>query len=913
MYADGEEARQRARRRQEVRTGYRGSQGPRGPPPPAGGFKRKREDEIEDSPHPLLAALFTLGDRQRPRGADPVLDEELDQFISSSMEALSKGLNRDLAQRPEEVCTLLLDCAAELSPKCAVYATLAGLINSEEPKFVEGLVARAAEGVSQALACADWTRFSCLLRFLAALVPANVLHPSAVIGQLRRMVNVALDVVKTGDMQDGGRLWQPYTDFLVTSALLAVPWGGPEMAESAPNDMQQLLAAARSYQQARPRQMQQALRPMPTLDPAAAEDLAALCDSGGAARLVDVLEALEDMQTKKGWQAISIQTYHQPFEAQLATGQPHSLPLIVIPSAPPGIPEFPSPMQTAAAVLQTYPPVGGLRMLGEAAEGGRAKIERIIAEQLILDTLHYFSSDRLECVRRLGRGLQLPYDVEPVLVETLLSQLLCLPHSPHPPVAYMALLGNCQEFLPAFSKPLSACVKMLYANVPAMDLEVARRFATWLAHHLTNFDCVWPWTKWSNVLSAPPSDPQRRVVEAALTHMSELEFRETVLQSLPEDFKPLLGPEPKVQPLEGPTEAAAGEATVPDGAAGQAQNGHAAPEAASVASRFGPQLLQKVRERVMSDDMRVWMEEQGIEAAVGGPVQAAQLVLHVALVAGIKSMTHMATALTRYQPLMASFLLRADDHAGEALVKTAMEVWSSSTQKALLALGHLLRLKLATPLHVVSWAFSQATSGEEAPSARALSQVWGALDATVRHLFVGREEARQEVSSAEEMLATSRSIAENAQRTLARVEAEAAAGPSFSANPNAANFVQQQAAMQEREALASVEGLEAGMAAKQAAVSAAEDAVQAHLLEIFRGFAGALTDTAVGAQQEETAEGPAIKTSWRTVLTGLLRAFARHHHVEAACTAKQVSAEIFSRDSGLSNDVVVIANESLHP
>ena len=43
-------------------------------------------------------------------------------------------------------------------------------------------------------------------------------------------------------------------------------------------------------------------------------------------------------------------------------------------------------------------------MLGEAAEGGRPKIERIIAEQLILDTLQYFSTDRLECVRRLGRG-----------------------------------------------------------------------------------------------------------------------------------------------------------------------------------------------------------------------------------------------------------------------------------------------------------------------------------------------------------------------------------------------------------------------------------------------------------------------------------------------------------------------------
>ena len=135
MYADEEEARQRARRRQEVRAGYRGREGPRGPPPPAGGFKRKREDEIEDSPHPLLAALFTLGDRQRPRvrwsnirlplsrtvvpahaqpvqGADPALDEELDQFISSSIEALSKGLNRDLAQRPDEVG---LTCLFELT------------------------------------------------------------------------------------------------------------------------------------------------------------------------------------------------------------------------------------------------------------------------------------------------------------------------------------------------------------------------------------------------------------------------------------------------------------------------------------------------------------------------------------------------------------------------------------------------------------------------------------------------------------------------------------------------------------------------------------------------------------------------------------------------------------------------------
>ncbi len=66
MYADEEEARQRARARQNPRGGYR--QGPAvSQVSVAPGFKRKREEEIADSPNPLLAALVTLGDRQRSR------------------------------------------------------------------------------------------------------------------------------------------------------------------------------------------------------------------------------------------------------------------------------------------------------------------------------------------------------------------------------------------------------------------------------------------------------------------------------------------------------------------------------------------------------------------------------------------------------------------------------------------------------------------------------------------------------------------------------------------------------------------------------------------------------------------------------------------------------------------------------
>lgn len=36
---------------------------------------------------------------------------------------------------------------------------------------------------------------------------------------------------------DSGRSWQPYADHLVYSALAALPWGGSELAESAPAEV----------------------------------------------------------------------------------------------------------------------------------------------------------------------------------------------------------------------------------------------------------------------------------------------------------------------------------------------------------------------------------------------------------------------------------------------------------------------------------------------------------------------------------------------------------------------------------------------------------------------------------------------------------------------------------------------------
>lgn len=62
-------------------------------------------------------------------------------------------------------------------------------------------------------------------------------------------------------------------------------------------------------------------------------------------------------------------------------------------------------VQAAARVLAAYPPRGVIRLLpSEATWGDKPIIERLIAEEYILDTIHFFDGDRVECARTLALG-----------------------------------------------------------------------------------------------------------------------------------------------------------------------------------------------------------------------------------------------------------------------------------------------------------------------------------------------------------------------------------------------------------------------------------------------------------------------------------------------------------------------------
>ena len=86
-------------------------------------------------------------------------------------------------------------------------------------------------------------------------------------------------------------------------------------------------------------------------------------------------------------------------------------------------------MQAAAAVAAAYPPRGLIKLLPpEHTRLAPAPIERLIAEEYMLDTISGFDGDRVECARRLALGVFHPASLLPCLVTVAGSHgLVCDP------------------------------------------------------------------------------------------------------------------------------------------------------------------------------------------------------------------------------------------------------------------------------------------------------------------------------------------------------------------------------------------------------------------------------------------------------------------------------------------------------
>lgn len=424
----------------------------------------------------------------------------------------------------------------------------------------------------------------------------------------------------------------------------------------------------------------------------------------------------------RGWSLLSIPRVHVNWEKHITeTTELHPCPEIIIPQSPPvSVPSDASLAVRTAMILEAFPPRGIIRFLEEKHTlDDRLLMDRIIAEDYIIDSIAMFEKHRVEAAKCLARSLPLPYQYEPLLCEVLFGQMLRLPFPEFKPILYGALMVDLCKLLKMFPRAMSGCVRQCFVRMDSLDPSLRERLAEWLAYHLSNFEYIWPWSKWSHVLEEPAYNAQRRFCAEVIHRMVRLSYWDKINGVLPEEFKVLLPPKPEVGAL-------------PISEDDKDKEGVWAAVA-----------LKMVRAKATAEELDAWMTEKGLEAALGGKIGVMKMLARCVLVAGSKSYTHMIIALERYYGPLAVLSKACGTEGQVALVDTVITTWGANPQRALMAVDRMMILRLVSAEAIISWVFGEhglRCIGNELRSNVSWEMLLHAVDKTLVRVQDARED-----------------------------------------------------------------------------------------------------------------------------------------------------------------------------
>ena len=616
---------------------------------------------------------------------------------------LSLDIAPDIQQIGDEVTRFTLECITELPVKTPVYALLIALIksNSEEfgLEFSEKFLSRVAEALEHDLTRLDEdrdarTRVKLLVRFIVCASVTNLVSQASAVDVLTRFAEkcVAMSKTKACANQLNPKAWQPRADYLATIVLSALPWSNGSFAKGKDEVVQgmykEFARTMEEYMGARD----------PTFDKCARVLLAKTTDNSKEkeeenninSREPDALEELwgrvneADKRGLKGWAVAGIVGVQEPFEQELFSFSTVEAPKITIP-------DYEEYLQSdsAATALTKFPSRPRLRVINRAqTEGGWEKndwqpLERFVAEEHVVDTLWAFEPGfrraSLHPATEQLATLPLPADhperCQYLVAETCFGELLNLPRSRFEPVFYHVVIQDLCKAIPSFPPKMAKTVGELFRAMDRLDEELRERLATWMAHHLSCFDLVWPWKSWVHVSEQTDGSPQREFVRTLLRKLCDLSYPKNVKESIPEAIYDLL-----------PKEARTINQAYVDSVNAQTNNAI-------------DTIREMLKAKTPSDELEQWLKESS------GGLTAEQCLACVAtaiLVHGQKCITHLDTLLTRYDILLRKLIDHSSTKARE-LLDAIVNVWEGS-QNAKIAVDRTICAKLCDIAFVAEWA-----------------------------------------------------------------------------------------------------------------------------------------------------------------------------------------------------------------
>ncbi|KHN28574.1 nuclear cap-binding protein subunit 1-like [Glycine soja] len=839
--------------------------------------------------------LLRIGDKSPEYGVSSDYKDHIDTCFGA--------LRRELDLSQSEILEFLLMCAEQLPHKIPLYGTLIGLINLENEDFVKQLVVKTQSKFQDALDSGNCNGVRILMRLLTVMMSSKVLQPSSLVAVFETFLSSAATTV---DDEKGNPLWQSCADFYITCILSCLPWGGAELIEQVPEDIERVMVGVEAYLSIRKHTFDIGLSFFENDD----ENGKGLSDKDFLEDLWDRIQVL----SSHGWKVDSVPRPHLSFEAQLVAGKSHEFGPICCPRlpSPPSVPSGVSIGKQKHEAELKYPQrIHRLNIFPPGKIEDLQPIDRFVMEEYLLDVLLFLNGCRKECASFMV-GLPVSFRYEYLMAETIFSQLLMLPQPPFKPVYYtLVIIDLCKALPGAFPAVVAGAVRTLFERIADLDMECRTRLILWFSHHLSNFQFIWPWEEWAYVLDLPRWAPQRVFVQEVLEREVRLSYWDKVKQSI--ENAP--GLEELLPPKGGPNFSFGAED-------GKESNEHV----------LSGQLNNMVKGKAPVREIISWIDESvfpnnGLEVTL-------RVVVQTLLNIGSKSFTHLMTVLERYGQVFAKVCPDQDKQV--MLIAEVSAFWKSNTQMTAIAIDRMMGYRLVSNLAIVRWVFSAENIEQFHTSDRPWEILRNAVSKTHNRISDLRKEIlslKKNFSSAEETAKEAKAELDAAESKLTLVDGE----PVLGDNPTRLNRLKLHAEKTKKE----VVSLQKSSEAKEALLAQAMEENEALFLLLYKSFSnvfierlpeGARTlhelksaqvDVVMAVDPEEPSsmeldnesqrpqnsqtngekKGGAYnvgeKEQWCIITLGYVKAFSRQYAAEIWPHVEKLDAEVLTEDAPL--------------
>lgn len=580
------------------------------------------------------------------------------------------------------VCQLVVEQPLK-TPFVAAVVLVTNTIKSE---LVAELLVRVGRTLETAVAAGEWREVKALLKLLACL--QTCLEGEGIFPVLDELFNRAVDL-QTASSDDTIGIE------LVKIILLTIPY----IIAAAPGQWTDKAAELMDKTDV----IASEDHPMQKLvDPYCPE--AGEKDVEASPSLVSLLQKQLQVEASSGWGLECLpRPWKMPLEeveqqAKLDGCSKHPLPTIVIPEtivagSRPLFPEVSISIYAAQDVASVPPDTTiAASLIRDAILDtiNTLHYNRNIVARFLIDLDCYFSNgtfvkratpfDRLRDVEA-GKSTWKPEDV---VVDAVFSQILQLPRPEHKLVFYHSVLTETCKIAPAAIAPsLGRAIRHLYRNIPRHDLELNHRFIDWFSHHLSNFGFTWKWAEWIDDVELPALHPLKAFITGALDKEIRLSFAQRIKNTVPDEYKSLVGPEKEIDVPEFKYK----NDDVPFASQGR--------EIASLLKKKEPdETIQPLIEDIQNGAV-----DQGLDPLV----TSTDVFMTAVLAVGSKSLSHVLACIERVKDRLLD-AGAASVAARIQIIEAVMAYWSAHPGVALSIVEKLLNYAILTPAVVVEWA-----------------------------------------------------------------------------------------------------------------------------------------------------------------------------------------------------------------